>query len=106
MLKKTILLVILCVVVSSCANTFDSVKRGLTGKKSKSTDEFLVQKKDPLILPPDYDKLPLPEDRAAAKEERSIFQKTLDSNASLDDNNISTSGSVESSILRKIKKNK
>ena len=29
-------------------------------KKLKTTDEFLVKKKDPLVLPPDYNKIPEP----------------------------------------------
>ena len=38
-----------------------SIKDGLEGnKKTKSSEEFLIQKKNPLVLPPDYSKLPLP----------------------------------------------
>ena len=50
-----------------------SVKRGLTGEKKVSTDEFMIKKKDPLIMPPDYENLPTPEERVAAKEEISNF---------------------------------
>ena len=32
----------------------------LRNEKINSTDEFLVKKKDPLILPPDFDKIPTP----------------------------------------------
>ena len=39
-----------------------SAKEGLTGGKKDNTDEFLVQKKNPLVLPPDYNDLPLPKD--------------------------------------------
>ena len=49
--------------ITSCANTWDSVKRGLTGKKQTSTDEFLVEKKDPLVLPPNFEDLPIPQKR-------------------------------------------
>ena len=42
--------------LSACQNVQD----GLSGKKKENSDEFLVQKKNPLILPPDYDKLPEP----------------------------------------------
>ena len=56
----------------------DSVKRGITGAKSKSTDEFLIKRKDPLILPPDYKNLPTPEDIVSAnKEDISNFEKSL-----------------------------
>ena len=58
--KKIIYILVLIYFVTSCADTFDSVKRGLTGSKRKSADEFLVKKKDPLILPPDFENLPTP----------------------------------------------
>ena len=37
-----------------------SVKEGLSGKKKTNSDEFLVEKKNPLVLPPDFTKLPEP----------------------------------------------
>ena len=43
--NKTILIVLLSFAITSCADTLDSVKRGLTGEKGKTTDEFLVKKK-------------------------------------------------------------
>ena len=52
--------VIIFFLTSACGDTLDSVKRGLSGQKTNSTDEFLVEKKDPLILPPGYDDLPSP----------------------------------------------
>jgi len=81
--------------VTSC----ESVKRGLTGEKMATTDEFLIKKKDPLIMPPDYENLPTPDERTTAKEEISTFEKTL--GTSIEDSS-STSSSVENSILRKI----
>ena len=84
--------------VSSC-ETVSSVKRGITGEKVVSTDEFLIQKKDPLILPPDYENLPTPEERVAAKEEISTFEKSL--GTSIEDSS-TTSSSAENSILKKI----
>ena len=79
----------------SCAD----VKRGITGAKQQSTDEFLVIKKDPLILPPDFENLPTPDEKTAAAEEISIFENTLET--SIEDDS-STSSSVEDSILKKI----
>ena len=69
--------------------------------KGKSTDEFLVKKKDPLILPPDFESLPPPGGKDIADEEIRIFEETLEGN---DDENSSTSSSVEKSILKKIQK--
>ena len=100
MLKKIIYILVLIFFVASCADTFDSVKRGLTGSKKNSIDEFLVKKKDPLILPPDFENLPTPDERNAAMEEISIFEKNLET--SIEDES-SISNSVEDSILKKIK---
>ena len=99
MFKKIILFVPLIFLVTSCIDTLGSVKRCLSGEKLKSTDEFLVQKKDPLILPPDYENLPTPDDRAAAAEDITTFEKNL--GISIEDTS-QTSSSVEESILKKI----
>ena len=96
--KKIIYILSIIYLVVSC-ESMDAVKRGLTGEKRKSADEFLIQKKDPLILPPDYENLPIPDERIAATEEISTFEKNLE--ASIEDNS-STSSSVEDSILKKI----
>ena len=101
--KTTIYLLLLLFLLESCADQFDSVKRGLTGAKKKSTDEFLVQKKDPLILPPDFDKLPTPDDRQAATEILSTFEQSLSTNTSSEDIS-SSSDSTEQSILKQIRK--
>ena len=99
MLKKIIYIIVLAFFVASCGDTLNSVKRGLTGAKSNSADEFLVEKKDPLILPPDFENLPTPDERIAAAEEYSVFEESLE--ISIEDN-ASTSSSVEDSILKKI----
>jgi len=55
-LSKYIIVVLLSVLfISGCK----SVKNTLTGKQ-KNTDEFLVKKKSPLVLPPNFDDLPKP----------------------------------------------
>ena len=53
---KIILIFLIFVGVNGCGNFRDAV----TGQTKKTTDEFLIKKKDPLILPPDYDTLPIP----------------------------------------------
>ena len=99
-------LIILLFVASSCANTRDSVSRGLTGKKRVSSDEFLVQKKDPLILPPDFENLPNPSERQTAQDETSKFEKTLTKSSSTESisSSSSSSSSTEQSILEQIRK--
>ena len=96
--KKIIYILSIIYLVVSC-ESMDAVKRGLTGEKRKSADEFLIQKKDPLILPPDYESLPIPDEKIAATEEISIIEKTLGTSS---EDNSSSSGSTEESILKKI----
>ena len=99
MFKKITFIIFLFTFLTSCGDTFDSVKRGLTGEKKSSADEFLVKKKDPLILPPDYENLPDPDERDINIEEESIFQNTLETEG---DEGSASKTSVESSILKKI----
>jgi len=107
--KLIILLSILTFVfTSSCQN----IKDNLSLKKKANTDEFLVQKKNPLILPPDYDKLPKPiseNDRTDIDEEGNtkidfskIFKKQNKDNSN---NNSTTSKSLEDLIRKKIGNN-
>ena len=100
MFKKITCIILLFAFLTSCADTFDSVKRGLTGTKKNSADEFLVKKKDPLILPPDYENLPVPDGSVVANEDSSTFEKNLED---MIEDNSSTSNSVEESILKKIR---
>ena len=99
MLKKITYIIILTFFVTSCGDTASSIKRGLTGAKKTSADEFLIQKKDPLILPPDYENLPIPNEETVT-EEISTFEKNL---GTLIEDNSSRSSSVEDSILKKIR---
>ena len=96
---KIINILIIIFFVTSC-QSMKSAQKTLTGEKQYTTDEFMVQKKNPLILPPDYENLPTPDDEAAAKEEISNFEKTL--GTSIEDNSPESS-STEESILKKIR---
>jgi len=99
MFKKITYIIIIIFFITSCADTASSIKRGLTGAKKTSGDEFLIQKKDPLILPPDYENLPIPNEETVT-EEISTFEKNL---GTLIEDNSSRSSSVEDSILKKIR---
>ena len=96
---KIINILIIIFFVTSC-ESLQSAKKTLTGEKEFTSDEFMVQKKNPLILPPDYENLPTPDEEVAAKEEISNFEKTLESSI---EENSSKSSSAEESILKKIR---
>ena len=83
----------------SC-DTLDSIKKGLTGEKENSTDEFFIKKKDPLNIPPDFEDLPAPDELSTETAEISDFEKDLE--ISIEDDS-SAAGSVEDSILKKIR---
>tara|TARA_B100001057_G_scaffold477345_1_gene546430 strand:+ start:407 stop:715 length:309 start_codon:yes stop_codon:yes gene_type:complete len=84
------------------------VKDALTGKKKSATDEFLVEKKNPLVMPPEYGKLPTPitDKSNNNKKEDSVDEikelLTNKDNVSVK-NNQTKSTSLEKSILEKIK---
>ena len=99
--KLTFLLVFLAILVTSCVS-WDSVKRGMTGEKRNSTDEFLVQKKDPLILPPKFDELPTPGERSAAKKETISIEENFETLSSTETS--TSDSSTEQSILQQIRK--
>ena len=99
MYKKIIYILSLIFFIMSCG-TLSSVKKGLTGEKENSTDEFFIKKKDPLIIPPDFEDLPTPDELSTETAEISDFEKDLE--ISIEDNS-STSSSVEDSILKKIR---
>ena len=98
MYKKIIYIFSIISLLTSCG-TFDSVKRGLTGEKANSVDEFFIEKKDPLILPPDFENLPTPDEEIAEIEKNPVFENVLE-NSTEDDS--SSSSSAEGSILKKI----
>ena len=105
MFKKNTYFLILIFFVTSCADSWDSVKRGLTGEKRNTADEFLIKKKDPLILPPDFENLPEPGESSVARSQTSIEEKLK--KQAIEDNTPSTSTSsksVEESILKQIRK--
>ena len=81
------------------------VKEGFVNNKKNSSDEFLVEKKSPLIIPPDFDKLPIPNDKENASEIKGNQIKKLLSKDQTEIKNSSTSKNFEESILEKIKKN-
>ena len=44
------------------------MKKGFESQRKNSTDEFLVEKKSPLVMPPDFDELPIPKEIEIKKD--------------------------------------
>ena len=76
---------ILIVLTTSCILFgCQSLKDGLEGnKKSKSAEEFLIEKKNPLVLPPDFSKLPLPKEVAIDEVEKEGSAKITSADANI-----------------------
>ena len=83
-----------------------SLRENLSLKKKQTTDEFLVQKKNPLVLPPDYEKLPKPINEKSLKKQQEneidlskVFENPEQTNSK---NKTDINKSLEESIRKKI----
>ena len=104
-INKIITIILSTFLLYSCQGTVDA----LQGKKrSDSSDEFLVKKKNPLTQPPDYNELPVPVDQEQEQfneENDSEIKKILDisqNEESETQSNTDSNTSLEKSILEKI----
>ena len=103
-MNKNFFLIILLFVLCSC----EGVKNALSGKKFENSDEFLVIKKNPLVLPPNFNDLPTPKDVADTTQIENIeneIEELLSSIKNDDKEIIESSSSLdtESFVLEKIK---
>ena len=76
----------------------------LRNEKIKTTDEFLVKKREPLVLPPDYENIPEPGTASQAKENEEEKIKKILKVPEKETSNKKNQDSIEKSILDKIKK--
>ena len=100
-MKKFIFLLIL-ILIAGC-NTFKEVGKVMRNEKTTTTDEFLVKKKEPLVLPPNYNELPEPDSlkKQEIGEDEQI-KKILKSSTSTKKNKKGIT-SVEKKIIDRIK---
>ena len=76
-------------------------------KKATSGEEFLIEKKDPLVLPPDFSKLPKPNEQPETVDEEVNIISVFDGNQSSseeDNDQILPKSNIKKSILEKIQK--
>ena len=103
-----IFLLFFLLIFSGCQD----VKKGLSGKKIDQGEEFLVIKKSPLVVPPDFEKMPIPKNEIeksnsikVENNQDSDFKKLLktqDQNIDVSDSKENT-GDLEKKIIDKIK---
>ena len=101
-MKKILVVCTLCSSLVAC----QSANEAFSLKKKNTTDEFLVEKKNPLVMPPNFGKLPMPkniEDKEVALENDSIenlIGSDNDKTSDLKEGDSNTS--IEKLILEKI----
>ena len=101
-INKSIFYILLTLFLYSC-NSLSDVGKTLRNEKSRTTDEFLVKKREPLSLPPDYKKLPEPrQDKTAKQESKDKISEILKITKNQSTNK--KSSSVEQSIINEIRK--
>ena len=103
---KLLIFLILMITLNSCG----TVKEGFVSNKKKSTDEFLVKKKSPLVMPPEFYELPTPgNDNQEQKNNENLDIKSLitgsENETSKSQNSSNQNINFENSILEKIKNN-
>jgi hypothetical protein len=103
-----ILFLTFLLLVSGCQD----VKKGFSGKNIDEGEEFLVIKKNPLVVPPDFEKMPIPKNEIeesntieVENNQDSDFKKLLktqDQSVDLPDSRENTVD-LEKKIIDKIK---
>ena len=98
-MKKLILLLLLISLLTACK----SAREGFKLKKNTS-DEFLVEKKNPLVMPPNYKSLPKPKDFGSELIEKKDdeFEKIISNNKNNNTISKTKKTNIEKSVFEKI----
>jgi hypothetical protein len=101
--NKILVIITLCLFITGC----NSVKKAFDPQRKNSSEEFLVEKKSPLSMPPEFDELPIPSNEKVDKEsqisniESLITEKDSNEKSEI----IESDKDFEQLILDKIKNN-
>ena len=94
-------------------NSCGTVAEGLGESKKKGSEEFLVEKKSPLVVPPSFGELPEPgkgseENIISDKKDTSDIEDIINqsSSTSTSEKSDDTKNSIEQSIIKKINEKK
>ena len=103
-IKSLFLIIFSTILISSCG----SVQKALDPQNKNTSDEFLVEKKSPLSMPPSFDELPVPSNQKITQENQTNSIKSLITDKKISDKkiiNTEADKDFEQSILDKIKNN-
>ncbi len=102
MIKIFSFFLVYSLLLSACSG-FKDAGKVLRNEKIRTTDEFLIEKRNPLVLPPNFEEVPVPGSITKKKaDEKEKIKKIL--NASETENKENKSSSVEETILKRIRK--
>ena len=95
----------LTIVIFGLTSSCGVLSEGFKSPKQNKSDEFLVEKKSPLKLPPDYDQLPAPlETNNEEIEKESSIEKMIKDNKN-ETKKSNSNSSLQELVLDKIKSN-
>ena len=98
--KNLFFVVLIGLLLFSCSSVTD----GLTLKKKQNTEQFLIEKKKPLIMPPDFDDLPLPGNLDVENEPVVNDDSGLDLDSLIQSSNKSNGENINDEISSEIQK--
>ena len=102
-IKSSLLIIISTVLISSCG----SVQKAFDPQNKNTSEEFLVEKKSPLSIPPSFEELPVPSNEKVNKEGQINNIESLITEESNNEKleTVESDKDFEQSILDKIKNN-
>ena len=83
------------------------VKEGFKSPKQRTSDEFLVEKKSPLVMPPNFNELPVPNssNEIIQKDQKTIKSLITKSEENKNNSKKKKNQNLEKTILEKIQSN-
>ena len=99
-MKKFLIYFLILIPLFGCG----SAKEGFTLKKKNNSDEFLIEKKNPLVMPPEYGDLPVPGDFEAQSSnvDKDEFEKIITKSKNKTSKKSTKKTNIEQSVLEKI----
>ena len=108
MLMKKYKFLILIGIASFFLSSCGTVKKAFDPQRKNSSEEFLVEKKSPLSMPPDFDELPVPQNNKAIQDQNEDIESLIIENNKIKDQPTEMESSNKDflqTILDKIEKN-
>ena len=98
---KILYLLLILSLISSCG----VISEGFKSPKQNNSDEFLIEKKSPLVMPPEFDELPIPDDKVKNNPTNEKNIEILIKKNPKEKISVKNSTDLESSVIEKIKNN-